>query len=118
MKYEFWKDLRWELYAKKMWEFTDAVKKSIWNDKLEDTVIASYLSRETLADGSPVKFGWQLDAAPYIESFEEVQREHTFDYLSTYYIQLKFAYDYWKQYEAEWNKKYKKYIEYERGETT
>ena len=43
MKYEFWKDLRWELYAKKMWEFTDAVKKSIWNDKLEDTVIASYL---------------------------------------------------------------------------
>ena len=35
-----------------------------------------------------------------------------------YYIQLKFAYDYWKQYEAEWNKKYKKYIEYERSKTT
>ena len=118
MKYEFYKDLRWELYAKKMWEFTDAVKKSIWNDKLEDTVIASYLSKETLADGSPVKFGWQLDAEPYIKSFEEIQREHTFDYLSTYYIQLKFAYDYWKQYEAEWNKKYKKYIEYERSKTT
>lgn len=118
MKEDFWKDLKWELYAKKMWEFTDKVKNSIWNDECEGTIIASYLNGDTLANGSrPLKFGWQLDAEPYIKSFEEIQREHTFDYLSTYYIQLKFAYDYWKQYEAEWNKKYKKYIEYERSKT-
>ena len=112
----FYKCLKWELYAKKTWEFTEEVKNGIWNDKCEDSIIASYLSGETLADGSrPLRFGWQLEADQYFEAFEKIQREHTYDYLDTYYIELKFAYDFWKKYEAEWNKKYKDYIEYERN---
>ena len=107
---KFYKNLQMELAAKIDWEFTDRVKNNIWNSKYDDMVIASYKSGETYEDGTPMKFGWQLEAEPIFEAFEKVQREHTFDYLDSYYIQLRFAYNYWKQYEHEWNLKYKNYI--------
>jgi len=107
---KFYKDIQMEFYAKKEWEFTKEIKNNIWNDELESMVIESYKNMETYEDGTPMKFGWQLEAEPIIEAFEEVQRKHMFDYLDTRYIQLRFAYNYWKQYEHEWNLKYKDYI--------
>ena len=99
----FWKNLQVELTAKKMWEFTDDIKKEIWEEKEGDDI-----RRERYRNGDKTKYGWQiLQAEPIFEAFEKVQKEHTFDYLNTSYIQLKFAYDFWKQYEAEWNKKYR-----------
>ena len=91
-----------ELTAKKMWEFTDEVKERIWEGFEWDDEI-----KESYKNGENIKYGWQLQAEPVFEAFEKVQREHTFDYLDSFYIQLKFAYDFWKQYEREWNKKYK-----------
>lgn len=110
MDNKFYKNLQMELSAKLNWEFTDRIKNNIWNNKYDDMVIASYKNGETYEDGTPMKFGWQLEAEPIFEAFEKVQREHTFDYLDSYYIQLRFAYNYWKQYEHEWNLKYKNYI--------
>ena len=107
---KFYKNLQVELSAKLNWEFTDRIKNNIWNNKYDDMVIASYKNGETYEDGTPMKFGWQLEAEPILEAFKKVQREHTFDYLDTRYIQLRFAYNYWKQYEHEWNLKYKDYI--------
>jgi len=107
---KFYKNLQMELTAKINWEFTERIKNSIWNNKYDDGVIASYKNGETYEDGTPMKFGWQLEAEPIFEAFEKVQREHTFDYLDSYYIQLRYAYNYWKQYEHEWNLKYKDYI--------
>lgn len=107
---KFYKNLQMELTAKLNWEFTDRIKNSIWNNKYDDMVIASYKNGETYEDGTPMKFGWQLEAEPILEAFEKIQREHTFDYLDSRYIQLRFAYNYWKQYEHEWNLKYKDYI--------
>ena len=107
---KFYKDIQMEFYAKKEWEFTKEIKNNIWNDELESMVIESYKNMETYEDGTPMIFGWQLEAEPIIEAFEEVQRKHMFDYLDTRYIQLRFAYNYWKQYEHEWNLKYKDYI--------
>lgn len=92
-----------ELTAKINWEFTDKIKQEIWQKNEDDK-----LRKESYNNGN--KFGWQLEAEPIFEAFEKVQREHTFDYLDSYYIRLKFAYDYWKQYEHEWNLKYKNYI--------
>ena len=107
----FYKNLQEELIAKKDWEFTDQIKKEIWRKGESDEAIReSYKNHKTYDDGRPIKYGWQLEAEPIFESFEKVQREHTFDYLDSYYIRLKFAYDYWKQYEHEWNLKYKNYI--------
>lgn len=104
----FWKNLQTELTAKKMWEFTDKIKEEIWEEgESDDEVREDYKNNKTHPDGSPIKYGWETIADPIFKAFEEVQREHTFDYLSTSYIQLKFAYDFWKQYEAEWNKKYR-----------
>ena len=101
-KYKFAKNLQMELTARKMWDFTDKVKEEIWEGFEWDDEI-----KESYKNGKNIKYGWQLQAEPVFEAFEKVQREHTFDYLDSFYIQLKFAYDYWKQYEAEWNKKYK-----------
>ena len=110
MDNKFYKNLQIELCAKKEWEFTEEIKRNIWNTKYDDGVIASYKNGETYEDGTPMKFGWQLEAEPIFEAFEEVQRKHMFDYLDTYYIKLRYAYNYWKQYEHEWNLKYKDYI--------
>jgi len=100
---KFYKNLQMELTAKINWEFTDRIKQEIWQEDEDDE-----LRREGYNNG--IKFGWQLEAEPIFEAFEKVQREHTFDYLDSYYIQLRFAYNYWKQYEHEWNLKYKDYI--------
>lgn len=89
-----------ELLAKRNWEFTEEKRQEIWQEDEDDE-----LRREGYNNG--IKFGWQLDAEPIFEAFEEVQRKHMFDYLDTHYIQLRFAYNYWKQYEHEWNLKYK-----------
>ena len=107
----FYKNLLMELVAKKQWEFTDQIKRNIWKvDESDKAIRESYINNETYEDGTPIKFGWQLEAEPIFEAFEKVQREHMFDYLDSYYIQLRFAYNYWKQYEHEWNLKYKDYI--------
>lgn len=89
-----------ELLAKRNWEFTEEKRQEIWQEDEDDE-----LRREGYNNG--IKFGWQLDAEPIFEAFEEVQRKHMFDYLDSYYFQLRFAYNYWKQYEHEWNLKYK-----------
>ncbi len=98
--YKFYKNLQMELLAKRNWEFTEEKRQEIWQEDEDDE-----LRREGYNNG--IKFGWQLDAEPIFEAFEEVQRKHMFDYLDSYYIQLRFAYNYWKQYEHEWNLKYK-----------
>lgn len=104
----FYKNLQMELSAKKIWEFTNEIKKSIWEEDESDKEIKnSYKNNETYIDNRPIKYGWQLEAEPIFEAFKRVQKEHIFDYLDSYYIQLKFAYNYWKQYEYEWNLKYK-----------
>ena len=97
-----------ELVAKKQWEFTDQIKRNIWKvDESDEAIKKSYRSNGTYKNGTPIKFGWQLEAEPIFKAFEKVQKEHIFDYLDSYYIQLRFAYNYWKQYEYEWNLKYK-----------
>lgn len=100
---KFYKNLQMELSAKLNWKFTERIKQEIWQEDEDDE-----LRKEGYNSG--IKFGWQLEAEPIFEAFEKVQREHTFDYLDSYYIQLRFAYNYWKQYEHEWNLKYKDYI--------
>ena len=106
----FYKNLLMELIAKKQWEFTDQIKRNIWKvDESDEAIKKSYRNNETYEDGTPIKFGWQLEAEPIFKAFEKVQKEHMFDYLDSYYIQLRFAYNYWKQYEHEWNLKYKDY---------
>lgn len=99
----FWKNLQAELTAKKMWEFTDVIKNNIWKDLGWDDEIRKEYKNGNIKE----KYGWQLESKPIFEAYEKIQREHTFDYLSTSYIQLRFAYNFWKQYETEWNKKYK-----------
>ena len=102
---KFYKNLQMELTAKINWEFTDRIKQEIWQEDKDDE-----LRKESYKNNENVVWGWQLEANPIFKSFEKVQREHTFDYLDSYYIQLRFAYNYWKQYEHEWNLKYKDYI--------
>ena len=107
----FYKNLQEELIAKKDWEFTDQIKKEIWReDESDEAIRESYKNHKTYDDGRPIKYGWELEAEPIFKAFEKVQRNHRFDYLDTYYIKLRFAYNYWKQYEYEWNLKYKDYI--------
>lgn len=101
----FIKDLYMELSAKYTWNFTDEIKKEIWKKDKDDN-----LRRESYKNNENITWGWQLEATPVFEAFERVQREHMFDYLDSRYIQLKFAYNYWKQYEHEWDLKYKNYI--------
>jgi hypothetical protein len=102
---KFYKNLQMELSAKLNWEFTDRIKQEIWQEDEDDE-----LRKESYKNNENVVWGWQLEAEPIFKAFEKVQREHTFDYLDSYYIQLRFAYNYWKQYEHEWNLKYKDYI--------
>lgn len=99
----FLKILQMELTAKKMWEFTDKVKKEIWEEKEWDDEI-----REGYRNNDGVRYGWELQAEPIIKGFERDVREHKYDQLDSRYIADRFAYNFWKQYEAEWNKKYKK----------
>ena len=58
---KFYKNLQMELTAKINWEFTDKIKNNIWNNKYDNMVIASYKNGETYEDGTPMKFGWQLE---------------------------------------------------------
>ena len=43
---------------------------------LTNNTNVSYKNGETYEDGTPMKFGWQLEAEPILEAFEKVQREH------------------------------------------
>ena len=102
---KFYKNLQVELSAKIMWKFTKEIKQEIWKEDEDDE-----LRKESYKNNENVVWGWQLEANPIFKAFEKMQKEHMFDYLDTRYIQLRFAYNYWKQYEHEWNLKYKDYI--------
>lgn len=97
-KPSFIKDLQIELSAKKMWEFTDEIKKEIWREREDDELI-----KEEYKNSNRPQYGWELQAEPIIKGFEN----NIYDQLSSDYIALKFAYNFWKKYEDEWNKKYK-----------
>ena len=99
-----YKNLQAELTAIKMWEFTDKVKEEIWKDDAYDE-----LRREGYRNNDGVRYGWELQAEPIIKGFEKDVREHKYDWLDSDYIIARAAYRFWKQYEAEWNKKYKDY---------
>lgn len=102
---KFYKNLQVELSAKIMWKFTKEIKQEIWKEDEDDS-----LRKESYKNNENVVWGWQLEANSIFKAFEKMQKEHMFDYLDTRYIQLRFAYNYWKQYEHEWNLKYKDYI--------
>lgn len=97
-KPSFFKNLQVELTAKKMWEFTDEVKDEIWKEDMYDN-----LRKEGYKNNNETRYGWQIQAEPIIKGFEN----NIYDQLSSDYIVLRFAYNFWKQYETEWNKKYK-----------
>lgn len=98
----FYKNLHLELSAKTTWRFTEKIKQEIWKEDEDDE-----LRKESYKNNENIIWGWQLEANPIFKSFEKIQKEHMFDYLDSRYIQLKFANDYWRQYEYEWNLKYK-----------
>ena len=50
-----------------------------------------------------LKYGWEIQAELIIKGFEN----NTYDQLDSRYIADRAAYNFWKQYEAEWNKKYR-----------
>lgn len=94
----FIKNLQMELAAIKMWEFTDEVKQDIWKDcEWDDEIREGYKNNDSL------KYGWEIQAELIIKRFEN----NTYDQLDSRYIADRAAYNFWKHYEAEWNKKYR-----------